>query len=84
VAFHQLALERSGLEVEFLVWRHWAHSTSAVVVMVMISPSWWCNLSTQSVEGGGNLSRSVAVVAMFWLALAKAGCCPTPPPPYGW
>jgi hypothetical protein len=44
--------------------------------MEMISPGWQCNLSTLLVEGGGNVSRSVATAAMFWHALAQAGHWP--------
>jgi hypothetical protein len=76
VAFRQSALERSTLDGESLVQHHRAHSTSCVVAMVMISPSWRCNPSTLSVEGGGNVSRSMAAVATFWLALVKAGHWP--------
>jgi hypothetical protein len=34
------------------------------------------NLSTPSVEFGDNMSRSVIIVATFWLALAKVGHLP--------
>jgi hypothetical protein len=65
VALCQLALEQSELEVESLVWSHRAHSASCALVMVMISPSWRCNLSALSAEGGGSMSRSVAATATF-------------------
>jgi hypothetical protein len=61
--FCQSALEWARLEVD---------SLSA---LARISPSWWYNLFTLSVEGGGNVSSSVAAAAMFWLTLAKAGHC---------
>jgi hypothetical protein len=47
--------------------------------MVRISPSWQYNLSTPSVEDGGNVSRSMSVVATFWLALVKVGHPPPSP-----
>jgi hypothetical protein len=38
-------------------------------------------MSTVLVEGAGSMSKSVTAVAMFWLALVKAGRCASPPPP---
>jgi hypothetical protein len=67
VAFHPSALEWTGLEVDSPA-RGWQeHSTYCVVAMVRISHSWQYNLSTLSIEGRGNVSKSVAIVAMFWL-----------------
>jgi hypothetical protein len=40
--------------------------------MERISLNWWYNLSTPSLDGGGNVSRSAAIVAMFWIALVNA------------
>jgi hypothetical protein len=37
-------------------------------------------MSTVLVEGAGSMSKSVTVVAMFWLALVKVGRCASPPP----
>jgi hypothetical protein len=37
--------------------------------------SHWYTSPTPLVEGAGNLSRSAATTAMFWLALAKAEGC---------
>jgi hypothetical protein len=37
--------------------------------------SWWYTLSTPFAKGAGKVSRSVATIATFWLALAKAGHC---------
>jgi hypothetical protein len=37
----------------------------------------WYTTGTISVEGAGNVSKSVAVVDTFWLALAKAGATAT-------
>jgi hypothetical protein len=71
--FCQSALERSGPEVESPVWRNRAHSASCMVVMVMISPSWQCNLSTLSLDDRGNVLRSMPAMTIFWLALAKSG-----------
>jgi hypothetical protein len=76
VVFCLLALEQPGLGAETVArcWRE--HSTCCVVVMARISPRWRYNLSTSSVKGAGNVSRSMAAVTTFWLDLAKVGCCP--------
>jgi hypothetical protein len=39
--------------------------------MARISLRWRYNLSTPSTEGGGNMSKSMAVAARFRLALVK-------------
>jgi hypothetical protein len=58
-------------------WHQRAHCAYFTAMMLRISPSWWYNLFTSSTEGGGNMSRSVAIVATFWLALAKVGRYPS-------
>jgi hypothetical protein len=37
--------------------------------------SHWYTMPTPLVKGAGNMSRSAAVAATFWLALVKAGSC---------
>jgi hypothetical protein len=47
-----------------------------VVTVLRMSCSCLYTLSTPSVEGAGRVSRSVAVAATFWPALAKVGHYP--------
>jgi hypothetical protein len=62
VGFCQLALARTGLEVEST--RHQrAHSACYTATMACISANWQYSLSTPSTEGGGNLFRGVADMA---------------------
>jgi hypothetical protein len=35
-------------------------------------------MSTPSMEVGDNVFRGMVTIAMVWLALTKAGCCPPP------
>jgi hypothetical protein len=76
VVFCLLALERPGLGAETVARRWREHSTCCAVVMARISPRWWYNLSTSSVEGAGNVSRSMVAVTTFCLDLAKVGRYP--------
>jgi hypothetical protein len=46
----------------------------AVVVPRMLFNCWYIS-PTPSVEGAGNVSKSAATVATFWLALVKVGSC---------
>jgi hypothetical protein len=72
-AFCWLALEWSGLEIETLTRRWRELSACWAVMMLRISFSWRYTLSTPSAKGVGKVSKSVAVMTTFWLALAKAG-----------
>jgi hypothetical protein len=74
--FCQSALQRTRLEVESPARHQWVHSVCCAVMMARIFPCLRYNLYTPSAEGGGNVSRSAAVVPTFWLALAKAGHWP--------
>jgi hypothetical protein len=56
------------------------HSACCAAVMEGISPSYRYNLSTPLAEDAGSMSRSMATIAMFWLALVKARSYPRPPP----
>jgi hypothetical protein len=54
--------------------QHWRElSAYDVATMVRISLSWWYTMSTPSVEGACNVSRSMTMMTTFWLALAKVG-----------
>jgi hypothetical protein len=74
-AFYHPAFERPGLENETSA-RHWREFFACCdVVMLRMSFSWWYTLSTPSMEGAGNVSRTAAATVIFWLALAKTGHC---------
>jgi hypothetical protein len=69
-----LALEWPGLEKE-IVARRWSKLSaycSAAVPRVFFTYRY--TLLTPSVEDAGRVSKSPAVAATFWLALAKVGC----------
>jgi hypothetical protein len=73
--FCQADLERLRHEIETPAWHRRELSAFWVAAMPRMSFSWWYTLSTPSVEGVGNMSKSAAVAATFWMALTKAGCC---------
>jgi hypothetical protein len=71
----RLALERSKLKTETSA-HHWSElSTCYLAATSRMFFNKWYTLLTPSVEGTGELSKSVAAVATFWLAQAKVGCC---------
>jgi hypothetical protein len=77
--FCQSTLKQPRLRTETRAqcWRELSAYCS--VAMARISLNWQYTLSTPSTEGGGNVSRSMAVAATCWLALAKVGrCLPLP------
>jgi hypothetical protein len=63
--FHQSALERTELEVEYPARRQQEHSAYRTAMMARISPKCRYNLSTPTAEAGSNVFRSVATTATF-------------------
>jgi hypothetical protein len=73
VAFCRLTLERPRLKTETSAQRRTELSACGIAVMSRMSFSSQYTLSAPSVEGVGKVSRSVAAMTTFWLALVKAG-----------